>query len=481
MRTASAALLALALCSRPAFAHGGLFRADELRIDPADPSHWLVRSDVWGLVETHDRGKTFEWTCAAAPYGDDLKVLREPLVMLGDGTVLVGSTESGVIRSTGSRCAFEIVPFFQGSRACNDSGCSSYDIAAESPDGTAAIVLTVGPAATGGLANVLWRSSDDGASWTSMSTSLPTDVFATSVAVAPSDPSTLYVGSSNTKATYYLHRSSDGGRTFENPTLVVTLGADEPLARVRFHAIHPTDPLTVFVWLDADVGDPAGIAPDRLFASFDGGRTVAEVYRSENDLPGFALAPDGATVFVGGTDEGLWSASMDDLKAGKTDAFHQVNPGGTWSLAFTDRGLLAGREEFPKDGGVQPMTLGLSTDRGLTFESAMSICDVHLANCAQGTRAGDVCPNLYYGDYNFQYDQQRVHCASAPKPKPEAGTTPTPPAPPPRSEGCSCRSAAAGSNDAAALGASAAALSILFRRTARARAVRRRRTSRRTN
>src|SRR5204863_3980478 len=135
-------------------------------------------------------------------------------------------------------------------------------------------------------------------------------------------------------------------------------------------------PSALFVWFDADAADPTAKAQDHLFVSFDGGATVTEAFRSVNDLPGFAISEDGATVFIGGTEDGLWSAPIADLKAGKADAFRRLNSGNTWALALTNEGLLAGREEFVVEAGTERMTLGLSKDDGATFEPAMVICDV---------------------------------------------------------------------------------------------------------
>jgi hypothetical protein len=474
---AAALGLALALYAGPSLAHGGLFRTDELRVDPADSSHLIVRSDVWGIVETHDEGKNWQWTCAAAVFGDDLTVLREPLTILPHGTVFIGSTRYGLARSRGSLCDLEVVSFFQdGGHCAGGLPCVPFDVASESPASDAVVVLTNVTMGGGKFSNALWRSADAGDSWASMSTAVPVDVFATALAVAPSDSATVYVGSSNTTTSFYLHRSTDGGQTFAQTELPVQLSASEPAARFRFYGVHPTDPNIVFVWLDAD--DGLALAPDRMFVSFDGGASITLAYTSKNDLPGFAISPDGSTVFVGGTDEGLWSATVSDLRAGTADAFHQVNSEATWSLAFTDRGLYAGRQEFPVDAGVPPMTLGVSTDQGRTFQSALALCDVQLADCAKETRAGGLCPGLYYGDYNFQYDQQRLHCAAGPKPTGDGGTKPTPP---PSSDG-GCRTAKGpGRGSSGPIAAAVALLAAGARRSRRALAGRLRRRNRRTS
>jgi hypothetical protein len=278
--------------------------------------------------------------------------------------------------------------------------------------------------------------------------------------------------------TLFLHRSADGGRTFEQSTLPVTIGPTDPRVRLRFYGVHPTDPRTVFLWLDADWGDTTRKAPDHVFVSFDGGATATEAFVGTNDLPGFAISNDGARVFLGGTSDGVWSATLDDLKAGSADAFKRVDSGNTWALAFTDRGLYAGREEYVVEAGVQRMTLGLSKDDGVSFDPALVICDVTPAQCPAGTRSGDLTPGLYYGDGNFQFDQQLRRCASDPKPPVDGGQKLQPP---PKSDGCACRSAVPVENGGGGAGAALGIAVALFRRTRRARGAPTRGTNRRTS
>jgi hypothetical protein len=275
----------------------------------------------------------------------------------------------------------------------------------------------------------------------------------------------------------FLHRSADGGQTFEQSTLPATIGPTDPRVRLRFYGVHPTDPRMVFLWLDADWGDATRKAPDRMFVSFDGGATATETFVGTNDLPGFAISADGTTVFLGGTSDGLWSATIDDLRAGSADAFKRVDSGNTWALAFTDRGLYAGREEYVVEAGDQRMTLGLSKDNGVSFEPALVICDVAPAQCPAGIRSGDLTPGLYYGDGNFQFDQQLRRCASDPKPTVDAGANPQPSAP---KSDCACRSAASVDDESGAAVTLGVALGLL-RRTRRALGAPTRRTIRRTS
>src|SRR6185503_20639206 len=98
---------------------------------------------------------------------------------------------------------------------CSPSRCAPYDMVQESPASNAVIVLTTA-SENGAYVSQLWRSPDAGDTWASMNAVLPTDVFTISLAVAPSDASMVYVGSSDATVTptLFLHRSADGGQTF---------------------------------------------------------------------------------------------------------------------------------------------------------------------------------------------------------------------------------------------------------------------------
>jgi hypothetical protein len=109
----------------------------------------------------------------------------------------------------------------------------------------------------------------------------------------------------------------------------------------------------------------------------------------------------------------------------------------------------------------------------------MVICDVQPATCDKGTRSGDQCLDLYYGDGNFEFDQQLRRCASDPKPKADAGVTPLAPT---SSDNGGCRY----SRPRPGLRGTAAFLALVsfvsaYRRTRRGRARQRSRTNRRTS
>jgi MYXO-CTERM domain-containing protein len=159
------------------------------------------------------------------------------------------------------------------------------------------------------------------------------------------------------------------------------------------------------------------------------------------------MSLDDATVFVGGPTDGLWSASVADVRTGKSQAFRQLNREPVWGLTFTLDGLLAGHDDFAQPPAV-PFSVGLSSDGGETFAPRMTVCELSPADCPAGTAAANFCPALFDGVSNFQYDFQSQRCLPPPsRAAADAGTEMRNKDLAARGAGCGCRGAA-GARDA---------------------------------
>lgn len=125
----------------------------------------------------------------------------------------------------------------------------------------------------------VWKTDDYGRTWDPIFDDAPTGSVG-DIAVAPSDPSILYVGSGEG-----LHRpdlgvgdgifkSIDGGKTW------IHIGLND-IQQVGRLIVHPTDPDIVFV---AGLGHPYGPNEQRgVFKTEDGGETWEKVlYINEN-------------------------------------------------------------------------------------------------------------------------------------------------------------------------------------------------------
>jgi photosystem II stability/assembly factor-like uncharacterized protein len=120
--------------------------------------------------------------------------------------------------------------------------------------------------ATGGG---VWKTTDGGGHWEPISDSFFGSGSVGAIAVAPSDPNVLYVGTGesqlrgNVEAGDGVYKSTDAGRTWVNAGLRET----QHIARV---VIHPRDPETVYV---AAFGHAWGSNSERgVYRSSDGGK-----------------------------------------------------------------------------------------------------------------------------------------------------------------------------------------------------------------
>jgi photosystem II stability/assembly factor-like uncharacterized protein len=159
----------------------------------------------------------------------------------------------------------------------------------------------IGPAATGGrIADIavakvpgapseiyvatttggVFKSVNEGVSFTPVFDNAGGMMSIGAVAVAPSNPSVVWVGTGeadNRQSSSWgdgVYKSTDGGRTWQKMGL-------EETRHVGKIVIHPTDPNTVYI---AAVGHLWGSNPDRgVFKTTDGGKSWNKVlYRDEN-------------------------------------------------------------------------------------------------------------------------------------------------------------------------------------------------------
>ncbi len=139
-------------------------------------------------------------------------------------------------------------------------------------------------AAGGGV----WRTEDAGRTWTSTfdhGAAAPVGA----IAVAPSDPNIVYIGTGQPTPRYDVaggagvFRSTDGGKTWTS----VGLAATRSIGRIW---IDPTDPNTVLV---AAVGHFFGPNAERgVYRSTDGGKTWAHTLAIDSDTGAVDIAAD---------------------------------------------------------------------------------------------------------------------------------------------------------------------------------------------
>ena len=140
--------------------------------------------------------------------------------------------------------------------------------------------------ATGGG---VWKSVDAGAHWENVSDAFFTTASVGAIAVAPSDPNVIYVGTgestfqSNESHGDGMYKSTDGGRTWSH----VGLRDTRHIAKIR---VHPEDANLVYV---AALGHVWGPNEERgVFRSRDGGESWEKVLYNTPEAGGIDISMD---------------------------------------------------------------------------------------------------------------------------------------------------------------------------------------------
>ncbi|HET7023690.1 MAG TPA: hypothetical protein VFI39_00615 [Gemmatimonadales bacterium] len=174
----------------------------------------------------------------------------------------------------------------------------------------------------------VWKTDDYGRTWAPIFDGQPTGSIG-ALAVAPSDPDVIYVGTGEGLQRPDLavgdgvYKSADAGRTWHH----VGLDSVQQIASI---IIDPADPNRVFV---AALGHPYGPNPERgVYRSLDGGATWTKVLYRDEDTGASDLAfdpTDPATVYAV-----LWAARQgpweyDNGYSGPGSGLFKSSDGGT--------------------------------------------------------------------------------------------------------------------------------------------------------
>jgi photosystem II stability/assembly factor-like uncharacterized protein len=188
--------------------------------------------------------------------------------------------------------------------------------------------------ASGGV----WKSTDGGIRWKPVFDDQPTSSIG-SIAVAPSDPNVVYVGSGeanirgNVAQGNGIYKSADAGKTWQH---VWTQDG-----QIGTMVVHPKDPDVAYA---AVLGKPFGPNPERgVYRTRDGGKTWEKVLYADPDTGASDVALDPTNpriVFAG-----LWQARRRpwELVSGGPGSSLQVSRDGgdTWTR-LTGHGLPGG-------------------------------------------------------------------------------------------------------------------------------------------
>src|SRR6267142_2952604 len=205
----------------------------------------------------------------------------------------------------------------------------------------------------------VWKSADYGRTWTPIFDDQPTGSIG-AIAIAPSNPDVLYVGSGeglqrpDLSTGDGIYKSTDGGRTWRH--LGLRNGRQIPQI-----VVDPRDPNRLLV---AVLGSPYGPGPERgVFRSTDGGETFEKVLYRDEDTGAVDVVLDPAdprTAYAV-----LWEARQapweNGVFSGLGSGVYKTTDGGT-----TWRPIVSGLPTFAEDGlGRIGITVAPSNPRRL--------------------------------------------------------------------------------------------------------------------
>ncbi len=193
----------------------------------------------------------------------------------------------------------------------------------------------------GACAGGVWKSTDGGTYWENISDGFFTTAAVGAIAVSPSDPNVLYVGTGETTIRGNVshgdgvYKSTDAGKTWTN----VGLAATRHIAKIR---IHPTNPDLVYV---AALGHAFGPNKERgVYRSKDGGTTWEQILFRDEETGACDLAMDPHNPRVLYT--AMWNGRRDfwSLTSGGPSCglFTSTDGGETWTEITRHPGLPKG-------------------------------------------------------------------------------------------------------------------------------------------
>jgi hypothetical protein len=335
----------------------GVFPAvSQLVVEPGEPTHLYLRT-TFGVVFSLDNGASWSWICEdALGYTNTLP----PIAVLEGGELVIG-VPTGVSHGKVSECGFK--------RSTGiDANVVDLAVVKKTPNAMVALGIDYTTHAT-----QVYESTDSGASFAAIGPSFP-GFLGTTIDVAPGDPDVIYVSGMPTSGSGgLLLRSTDHGVSFEPHSIPDSVGQQWPY----IGAIDAENSNRVFVRL-AEV-------PGRLKVTTDGGETFSEPLRLDDALQGFALSPDGKSVFVSSPARGTFRADSTALE------FEQLACSGVSCLKWNGDVLYACGDQT-----IDGYTVGRSLDQGKSYERLLNFeCITPYAECPGSSPVSTICPPLW--------------------------------------------------------------------------------------
>jgi photosystem II stability/assembly factor-like uncharacterized protein len=373
------------LAVRPASANGRFPASNQIIFSPTN-ENIIVGRATWAVLPSTDNGKTWGYLCEDTLALPGAASFEDPEIGLTANNAIIAGLSvptPGLDVSNDLGCNWNCI----GGPLANQQ-IADVVVRPDLPHQVLAVTGTSNTIADGATASQVYQSTDDGATWTALGSPLDPTVTVATIDVVNGDPNRIYVSGTrayNTARTASLFVSMDAGTTWVehqvtqfNPPIPCVDGAGTQCPSedsLFIAAVDPTDPDRVYLRSNglAGTGTPGN---SRLYVTTDGGQTfqVAKSFTLPTqqssdfivigEMLGFALTPDGSTVYIGTIETGLWKASKTDL------AFTQVNPK-IQVQCLAARQTSAGAELWACSPEISGFVIGKSTNGGVSFTAMM--------------------------------------------------------------------------------------------------------------
>jgi photosystem II stability/assembly factor-like uncharacterized protein len=427
-----------------ALGNGRYPAANQLAFSPSDPDLAVLRT-TFGILVSHDAGGTWHWLCE-----DVVGVLSssnsDPVLAITNTSIVAApGTTDGLAVSSDSGCDWN--------RSSGPlSGALVKDLVARPgvPDDVMALTSAYATmaGADGGPAYLqqVYESKNDGADWSVLGSSIDPTALVTSIELAASAPARVYVSAvrgANATRSASLFVSMDSGATWSERPVPIDPTVE---SEIFIGAVDPANADRVYV---RTLGQPS-----RLLVSSDAGQTYQSALSLSGEMLGFALSEDGATIYAGSVEDGLFAGARESLAFQHVSTVHvqclATHGVDVWACSDVPSGFIA----------------GMSSDDGATFTAKAQLVAQPLVACPSGSSAAVQCSGAPW----------QMLCATLPGcPSENAGTAPandgapeTAPSSSARAHGCAASGREAGAAALAVAGAFVAMAAWARRRTPRA-------------
>jgi MYXO-CTERM domain-containing protein len=439
----SAAVLAAVVGSTSiASANGRFPESNQILFVGHDPDLVLLRV-TFGLLISHDRGKTFQWVCEQSI---GYSGVEDPMYAVTPSKAIVGSTFQGLSITRDNACGWNF--------AGGDLSSQVFiDLTSNPNDAKNIVVFASSYDKQDDQGNIffksnIWETKDEAQTFQQLGQALDPGLLGYTVDLTATDPNRIYITAVREPGTTpkaVLLVSKDHGQTWTEESVPLIDGE----RAVFVAAVDPTNPERVYLRTSNTVDKPTRLI---LREAADGGpATQRTLFSASGALLGFALTPDGSKVYIGGPKDGVKVASTQDYvfqpKANIEVQCLGLNAEGLWACSTERSGFIA----------------GVSKDEGATFEPRLRFCDISgpQSSCGPGTPTNDRCTPAWPAQ------KALLGCGATPDTGADGGRTDggtsgnAPVAPPPK--GCDCHAAPAAGPWGALVAVVGAAVALLRR------------------